>query len=202
MMYFSQATLLPATLLLAASSAFGVPTVSVDADPSTPGVQSSLTVVPGDAFAVDVFISDVDVSTPVNGFQFNLGFDPAVLTAVSATEGDFLLDPTFTLISDIDNVIGDVLFSSVTLLPGGAVGEGVLATVGFQAAASGVSVLDLSNVLLSAPFGIPIDVGQVNDGQVSVTPEGVVPEPHTLAILALGLVGLAGSGRYSRRRRR
>ena len=131
MTYFSRVTILAAKLLLAVavSSAFGVPTVSIDVDPFSSGVQDTLEVSAGNTFSVDVLIADVDVSTPINGFQFNLSFDAVVLTAVLATYGGFLLDPVYDLPPVIDNSVGNISFLSATLAPTGAVGDGVLATV-------------------------------------------------------------------------
>jgi len=87
-MCVSRLTTLPALLLLAAASAFALPRISIDIDPSTPGVQSVLRITGGEAPFVDVVISGAGVLMPVQGFQFHLGFDPAVLSAISAVDGD------------------------------------------------------------------------------------------------------------------
>jgi MYXO-CTERM domain-containing protein len=203
MMSFSRLSLLPAVVLFAASSVLALPVVSVDVDPSTAGVQSVLDVSDGDSFSVDVVISGVDASTPVQGFQFNLGFDPAVLTVVSAADGDFLAPPVFSLAQDLDNAIGDVFFASITLGTAGASSQGILATLGFEAGASGASVLDLFDVtlLVSTPSGEPIPIGQVDDASVRVAADETVSEPRTLAVMALGLVGLAAFGRRRKTKR-
>lgn len=194
-MFSSRLRLFPAALLFTASTVLASPVVSVDVDPSTAGIQSVLDVQNGDSFFVDIVISGVEASEPLNGFQFNLGFDPAVLTAISITDGGFLLEPVFPVFESIDNGAGDVLFALVTLGPVGASGDGILASLGFSASAAGTSILDLNNVLLSAPFGAPVQVEQVDDGNVNVAVDGFVSEPHTMAVLALGLVGLAAFGR-------
>jgi len=195
-MLSSRLCLLPA-MLLAAASAFAVPVISVDADPTSSGIQSVVDVQVGTSFSVDIVISGVEPTPPVQGFQFNLGFDPVVLTAVSAVDGGFLTAPVFD-IGDLDNLLGDVLFASVTLGTAGVSTAGVLATVGFEASAVGTSLLDLQNVLLSGPSGQDIPVGQVNGGRVNVLPDQTVAEPQTLLILALGLVGLAAFRRRAR----
>lgn len=199
-MFFSRLRLFPAALLFTASTVLASPVVSVDVDPSTAGIQSVLDVQNGDSFFVDIVISGVESLSPLNAFQFNLGFDPAVLTAVSITDGGFLLEPVFPVAESIDNGAGDVLFALVTLGPIGASGDGILASLVFSASAAGASVLDLNTVLLSEPFGQPIQVERVDDGNVNVAVGGFVSEPHTMAVLTLGLVGLAAFGRRRKTR--
>ena len=46
---------------------------------------------------VDIMVSDVDASAPLNAFSVNLLFDPSVLTAVSVVDGGFLLSPVFVV---------------------------------------------------------------------------------------------------------
>jgi len=197
-MFFPRLMRLTAALICASSSAFGAPLIAVDVDPGTPGIQTDLVVSVGQAFSADVVISGVDVADPLNAFELDLGFDPSVLQATSAIDGDFLLDPVFNLEAQLDNSVGEISFSSVTLLPLGASGEGVLATLGFVALASGISILDLNDLLLSAPFGEPIEIGEVSGGNVSVMPEASAPEPNALVIFALGLALLVLAVRRGR----
>jgi len=181
-----------AALLLLSTTAQALPiispTVSIDADPNTAGVQSSITVHHGDTFDVDVWISDVDASTPLNGFEFDLFFDAAHLSAVSVVDGGFLAAPVFTFQNTIGAV--SVEFAEVTLGPGGASGSGALATISFLVQGpQGASALDLQNVVLSASFGVPIATAAIVDGAV-----GVVPEPTGAVLFAVGLL-VAGSRR-------
>jgi hypothetical protein len=135
----------------------------------------------------------------LNAFELDLGFDPSVLAAVSAIDGDFLLPPVFNLESQIDNTIGEIAFASVTLDSIGASGDGVLATFGFSTLAVGLSVLDLSDVLLSAPFGEPIEIGELTGATVRAEPQAGIPEPNAIAIFALGFVAMVTAARYRRR---
>lgn len=163
--------------------AWAVPTVSVDVDPGTAGVQSSGSVSLSSSFSIDVFISGVDPNG-LNAFELDLSFDPTIVTATSVVDGGFLAAPVF----EVQNSIGamTVMFAEVTLGLGSAVGSGVLATIAFDTVGVGTSALDLSNVVLSAPFGIPIQTAAVNDGSVDVA-AAAVPEPHRVLLLVLGL---------------
>jgi hypothetical protein len=146
---------------------------------------------PGSTFTVDIVISGVSAAAPLNAFEFDLFFDPAVLTAVSVVDGGFLLSPVFT----IQEIIGglSVEFAEVTLGPFGASGSGALATITFDATGKGESVLDLDNVILSAPFGVEIVPTAIEDGFVNT-----IPEPNAALLFA---TGFAASGMALRRAR-
>ena len=101
-------------------------------------------------------------------------------------DGGFLLAPTFVVQNSIGAV--SVEFAEVTLLPFGASGAGTLATITFDAILPGFSDLDLTNVILAAPFGVQIGVGEVLDGSVTVRDSvNVIPEPSGLLLSAIGL---------------
>jgi hypothetical protein len=106
------------------------PIVAVDTDPGTPGIQSSSELFGVASFSVDIVISGVDAGAPLNGFEFDVHFDPSLLLAVSVLDGGFLLDPIFVVQNDIGSM--SVEFAEVTLLPAGASGSGVLATIVFE----------------------------------------------------------------------
>lgn len=170
-----------AAVLLISTPAWALPVVSVDADPSMAGIQSVVEVPDGSSFDVDIVISGVEAGDPLNAFELDLLFDSSVLTATSVVDGGFLLDPVF----QVQNIVGmvSVEFAEATLLPAGAVGSGVLATVSFDTAGLGTSVLDLENVKLSAPFGVRIPAAEVVDGSAVVE---VIPEPGSTALFAMG----------------
>lgn len=159
--------------------------ISVDLDPGTAGVQSDLTVAPGNSFFVDIFVSGVPVATPLNAFEFDLDFNSSVVSAVSVVSGGFLLAPV--IVSENNVAPPDVNFAAATLLPAGASGDGVLAQVAFNAAAGGMSALTLNDVNLSRPFGIPITGFTLSNGSITV-----VSEPATLLLFGAGLLALVG----------
>jgi len=185
------------------ASAWAVPLVTVDADPGAVGAQPAFEIGLGEIFDIDIRVEDV---TDLNGFQFTLAYDPAVLVALDVTDGGFLLAPTF----ELDKTLGavSVSFSEITLSDAGASGAGVLARLSFQAVGLGSSALDLvesadiaQTLILTAAFGEPICGAPgspgctIFDGAVRVVEAGspAIPEPSalTLFIAGSGLVGLS-----------
>ena len=100
---------------------------------------TSRTVVVGQAISVDMFVFN---SADLYAFQFDLGFDPTVLTAIAVTEGPFLGSggSTFFLPGAIDNTGGVISFTANSLLTAisGVNGNGFLATAQFTAVAAGI----------------------------------------------------------------
>jgi general secretion pathway protein D len=147
------------------------------------------TVQPNEHFSLDIAIADV---TDLLSFQFDLAFDPSVLSATSITEGPFLPSggSTFFVPGTIDNTAGTLTFTADTLIGviAGVAGSDILATASFQALALGTSPIMLSNVIVldSTLADIATSTG---DGTVHV-----VPEPGTFVLLAPGLLGLLGYG--------
>ena len=165
------------------------PIVSVDMDPTTAGVQSSLTVQQGETFSVDIFISGVEVTSPINGFNLALSGDPALVTALSASLGSFLPPPNFP---NGPNIFGS--FASIGgfgLGPTAAAsGDGILASISFSADAIGVTSLALSGVQLSQLFGEPLRDFPLLDGALTIeSGPSQLSAPPALALLLLG--GLA-----------
>ncbi len=143
---------------------------------------SSLTVTAGQNFSVDVKILNV---TDLYAFQFDLGFNPAVLKADSVSEGTFLPfgGSTIFVPGSIDNVAGDVSDNADTLETAvfGVTGSGLLASFDFTALAPTSSPLDIFNViLLDSSLN---NIGALEaEGSVTVTPSAV-PEPRGSALL-------------------
>ena len=164
------------------------PMLSVDMDPSMAGVQSTRTVVQGAMFDIEIFIENVGTTAPdgpLNGFQLTVGGSDALITADSASLGSFLLSPNITVGPILSG--GSATIGGATLLPLGASGSGVLATASFTANAVGTTTLALSDVSLSAPFGVPIAVGDLVDGQLTIESDpSLLSAPPALSFLLFG----------------
>ena len=162
------------------------PIVSVDLDPSTPGIQSTRTVQQGDLFDIDIFISGVD-PTPLGGlqvFQLQLDADPNLVSATAASAGSFFplpLPPT-------SNIAGASIFIlSGNLGVPAPIGDGVLAHTSWTADAAGTISFSLSNLLLIAPPDSPIAVGGINTATLTIeSGPSQLSAPPALALLLLG----------------
>lgn len=168
-----------ATLLFLSSGNAAAALIAVDADPSRAGIQSNMKAFLGATFQVDVVVADIDASDALNAFEFDLDFDPAVLSAVRVVSGNFLEQPAFVIEEDV--LSPDINFAEFSFGVSGALGGGVLASIGFSADAVGRSPLVLNDVILSAPFGVQIADVEIIDGAVNI------PEPPPVLGLALFL---------------
>ncbi len=166
----------------------GAVSVMIDLDPGTPGIQSHTTIMVGDSIDVGVVVTDV---TNLNAYEFDLDFNSSVLHAASLVSGNFL--PSIILppqIAESDVAAPDVNFAEFTIGAFGSSGDGVLALIMFDAVAIGSSSLLLNDVILSAPFGIPISPIALQHGTITVTDVQPVPLPGTLLLFGTGLGGL------------
>ena len=137
-----------------------------------------------DTFTVHISAEKV---TDLAGWQFDVEFDPEVLEAVEAREGDFLKTgggTTFFQQGTIDNTVGKITGLSAALISAdGITGSGSLLSVTFSAKAGGESQMALHNFQLGSSTGEVIPAGVRNltiivesqptwdvnaDGQVSV----------------------------------
>lgn len=172
--------LLIALWVALSSRAVAAPLLAIDLDPATAGVQSSATIAVGSSVSLEIVISGVESAEPLNAFQLELAQDETVATALEATLGSFLLSPE-VLLHSVDP--GRVGLAAVTLGPGAVFGGGTLAAVTLEGSAVGTTGVTLENVLLSQPFGVPIDGFTLQDALLTV-----VPEPATGSLALSGLV--------------
>lgn len=157
------------------------------------------TVSVGDVFTIPISVADV---AGLSSFQFDLAFDPTIITALSftdlgtdfeaaATAGGGSLTGITGIIDDTTGLLSLVADSISGLITGnGLTPSGVVVDIDFQALAPGISPLTLANafltdnnVFLSSANG---DFSLQN-GQVTVTGTASVPEPGTLPLLSLAL---------------
>src|SRR3954467_15367630 len=111
--------------LLFLALAGSIPAATIRIDPSTTNVLL------GTPFTVDLSITSV---VDLYAFQSDIGFNPAVLSAVGVTPGSFLGGANF-LPGIIDNTTGTISFigDSLTGVVPGNTGSGTLATITFLA---------------------------------------------------------------------
>lgn len=162
-------------MLLTSLTADAVPILEFAPTESSSGV--------GDSFSVHVFGSDfIDLFA----YQILISYDPTILSPDSITEGSFLSSAGTTAFFgdflDGNIVLLDILLDATT----GASGSGVLATLGFTGLASGVSPLVFSDFVLQDSVGGLIEADARNG-------TATIPEPSSLALLAIGLLALGGA---------
>lgn len=149
---------------------------------------SSTSIEEGSSFSVDISISGV---SDLFAFEFDLGFDPSILSAISITEGPFLLSggPTLWLPGAINNTSGLIEFTSNSLqgFDPGVSGSGVLAHIDFTALKTGSSNLNLFNTILLDSFLGDISVNNVQNANITVT-EAQIPEPSTFILFVISLM--------------
>ncbi len=131
--------------------------------------------------AGQMFLVDVDVSgiSDLGAFQFDVDFNPALLSATGVTEGAFFSGVGVSFIpGTINNSTGTISDVADALAgPGpGPSGSGILAAIDFEAISSGASTISLSSVILL----------DSNGHSIPFTTTGV-PEPRGLAILGFGI---------------
>ncbi|MYE91676.1 T9SS type A sorting domain-containing protein, partial [Candidatus Poribacteria bacterium] len=137
-----------------------------------PGVGYTFSKTPiytGDTFTLDISAETV---FDLAGWQFDIAFDPAILEAVSVSEGNFLKTggTTFFQSGSIDNAAGKITgLGAARLSAQGVTGTGTLLQVRFKAKSGGETKLALQNFEFGATTGDLIPAGP---HQVRIVVEG------------------------------
>ncbi len=206
-------------------AASATPVISVDLDTSTPGIQATRTLDPGDPFAVDILYTG-DGQAVFDTFSLDVVFNDAgsVLSLASenpiagliadtaptlaldvfggspVTSGNALTVDSFQVPLGFDEGLGGVGISSVGGTPFSLVGDGEtigLFRLNLNAAFAGTSTVAITGF----PFGADAELALAG-APVPVTLQSatvnVVPLPPTLWLFAAGLLTLFGAGRRAK----
>lgn len=138
----------------------------------------------GESFSVDLYLSD---SRFVYSWEVYLWWNPALLDAVSLVEGSFLKGPSGNRITQFsfdeyvnEGVIQAKCLSALPIPDSGVSGSGTLATLTFQAKATGSCSINITSALLSSPPpSMPTLINQMKNAifrtlQSDVNNDGVV----------------------------
>ena len=130
------------------------------ANPSVGYAFSKTSIHRGDTFTLDISAKDV---FDLAGWQFDIGFNSAVLEAINVSEGDFLKQngaSTFFQGGSINNAAGKITgLNAVRLSAQGANGTGTLLQVRFKAKAAGETELALHKFKFGSITGDNIPAG-------------------------------------------
>ena len=145
---------------------------------------STATVAVGNTLDVDVFISGLGAAEQLGSFDFQVNFNPSVLSFASYSLGGNLGDLGLFEAFDLSqgNLGGGVVLDALTTQPKSF----SLGTLHFSAAALGGSTLSFSNVTAGDAVGNALTTNQTN-ATVAAVPE---PESYAMLLAGLGLLGL------------
>lgn len=156
----------------------------------------------GETFTIGVNVNSV---SDLYAFQFDLTFDPTLLSLTSVAEGAFLPGggATFFIPGTIDNVGGTVSAIADSLIGSipGVTGTGVLAEFQFTALAPGTSSLSFANeILLDSSLNDITANTTFQNGSITINDVTAVPEPNGVPLLCIGLVALVAKREWHRDR--
>lgn len=135
-----------------------------------PASISDRNLMPGDTFTVNVYIENV---TDLYAYQFNLQYNPNVLTIVSVTKGPFLSQGGATFFVKRNQRRYGTILCGETLMgaPFGVSGSGVLTEVLFRVNKRGKTHFDISYTLNAYIVYYLLDSSQNDIGFTTVNGE-------------------------------
>ena len=127
---------------------------------------SSQNVKRGETFTMNI---TVNPNEPIAGVQFDLSFDPTFLTCNSVTDGElFQAYDTYFMDGTIDDNNGKITGAAGITIEGNTSLEGTFAIINFTTKNhSGTSPLNLANVEIGTPEGVPLTI-KIHNGNVTV----------------------------------
>jgi hypothetical protein len=176
---------------LALCTALPASAIMIELNPSSQSVSV------GSSTTVDLVISGLgDGEAPsLGGVDLDVGFDPSILGFSGATFGNQL--DLFGLGSLQDVVAGvgtvnlfELSFDSADDLDHLQAGSFLLATLSFEALASGSSALGITVNALGDSLGDPLDAEVIGGTIRSVGSVGTVPEPASLPLIGIGMLSM------------
>lgn len=171
--------------------------ISITFSPSTQSVGA------GSILQADLTISGVNVvdrSLPLGAWDVNISFDPSILSFTSATFGTNLdvlgLGSTQNVSSLASGIteLYEISLDTAADLASYQATSFTLVTLSFNAIGIGTSVLGININALTDADGNSL-TATVEPGSATVTGATAVPEPGTIGLLSLGLIGLIWAGR-------
>jgi len=198
MAYVALLILLSSTISFLACAHATVQVATFSVDPATTTVPVSA------VFTVNIIITDV---ANLNGWGFNIIFDPVAVECVDVTEGPFLQSggPTVFVGPVIDNTVGFVKAIAVLYASAHVSGSGTLAYVTFHCKGPTDTHLhfDETDTGLNDPALEIIPSARV-DGYVQQLPSPVIPEVPLGTIMASAamIIALAAYVAVPKRRRK
>ena len=183
-------SLLMLLLLLAASNAQAVPSMSIDIAGGGPNATIGI----GETVTVSLYGNSIPAGGDGNGlfgFGFSIVYDDALLSSADAAAGALWTGVGFT---DSRNDPGDVgITANRFFMTSGPSGDDILlASIDFTGSAAGTSSLALGYYTGGSGDNVLFDAS-VLDTSASFFQSGsinVVPEPHTALLFGMGLMFL------------
>ena len=163
-------------------------------------VPDSQTVQVGDAFNLDVVVSGLSSANEiVSAYDLDISYDTSILNATAVSFGSYLDSPLYPSIQD-SVLPGTVNIAELSFLFDDELAlqqtdSFTLATLSFDALMAGVSAIAF---VADPVYGIDVKGRNaqilplgVNNATVTVNSIINVPEPNTLALMLIALVGLS-----------